>query len=212
MKHLATFESVGERLFKELDDKQFSLVVGDPYRLWVYKPWPKSLIVHRAKGLIGTDPVPLKQAIKYLDLACDAVGSKPVDAGVIVSFVFSLPRRPGEHFIIEGLGDWRLEFFPPDYDALEFLKLKRTLSEMNADIVMVSIKKKRKKVLFDSNRGVNHIRPTKISMYFLEDNWVQLEFDGSVRVGNRSMLITKTYRCDELVGVGQCLDSLNIDP
>jgi len=208
------YEAAGERLFRELggrtDDRAISGKLGDRHRLRIDKPTLKSeLNVIRVEGLRGTDPVSLRQAMRFLDLACDAIGVKPGETGVTVAFVFSLPGRPGELFHLEGVK------VGVPWGSTEFENLERALSEMDADIHMVSVAKGRR----------NHTPLTTIGMYFLVDDWVQLRFSGLVKVGRdlptsfftvgaehptHHQLRLLYYRCDGLEGVRQCLGSLEI--
>ncbi len=192
---MKTYESAGQKLFSELEGEEVSGSLGDRHRLWINKLMLKSLRVFRVHDLRGTDPVSLGQAMRFVDLACDAMEAKPGEDGVSVAFVFSLPGRPGELFHQKGVKVGRL------WGSTEFEKLKRALSEMDAEVHMVFVAKERR-----------HYNPNIISMYFLEDDWVQLKFDGSVKVGrDLAMTTTKKYRCDGLAGVRQCLDHLRID-
>ena len=218
MKHIKTYEAAGERLFRALEGEGVSGYVGHKCRLWINKLTLKSLLAHRVEGLSGTDPVSLKQAMRFLDLAYDALGTKPEESGVTVGFIFSRPGRPAEQFYQIGSsstgkkltsavgrngylmdsGEMREEL-PQSID-----RIARLIREMGADIHMVSVSKERR-----------HYNPNKISMYFLVDDWVQLKFEGSVIVetpvtAGLAVTTTKKYRCDELEGVRQCLDSLKI--
>ena len=198
MKHIKTYEAAGERLFRALEGEGVSGYVGHKCRLWINKLTLKSLLAHRVEGLSGTDPVSLKQAMRFLDLAYDALGTKPEESGVTVEFIFSRPGRPAEQFYqIGGAPN-------EDSKSQSIDKITRLISEMGADIHLVSVSKHRR-----------HYNPNKISMYFLVDDWVQLFFKGSVIVetpvtAGLAMTTTKKYRCDWLEGVRQCLGSLNI--
>jgi hypothetical protein len=208
MRHLMKYEAAGERLFGALEGGGVSGELGDRHRLRINKLTLKSsLRVFRVEGLRGTDPVSLGQAMRFLDLACDAIGVKPGETGVTVGFIFSRPGRPGELFYLEGVKVGAL------WGSTEFENLERALSEMDADIHMVSVKRS------------NYTPLTTISMYFLVDDWVQLRFRGVVKVGRdlttsffavgaehptHHQLRLLYYRCDGLEGVRQCLGSLEM--
>ena len=219
MKHIKTYEAAGERLFRELEGEGVSGHAGEKCRLWINKLKLKSLRVFRVGGLDGTDPVSLGQAMRFVDLAYDAMGIKPGETGVTVGITFSRPGRPAERFYQIGTsstgkkspaggsvylmdsGEVR-ESLPHSID-----KITRLISEMGAEIHAVSVSKFRKN--YNTNR---------ISICFLEDDWVQLWFSGSVgRPGgdrdfarDLAMTTNKKYRCDGLEGVRQCLDHLGI--
>ena len=178
-------EAAGERLFRELEERRNLMYVGDKCRLWPNKLLLGYIVVQKAKLLIGTDPVSYRQAMMFVDLACGALEVKSGDASVPVGFVFSLPGRPDEHFY-------------HDSETARKDKLAEHLIEMDADIHMLFVCKDRKD--YDGNQ---------ISMYFLIDDWVQLEFAGSLTSGP-GMNISKHFRCDGQAGVEQCLKSIPI--
>lgn len=74
------------------------------------------------------------------------------------------------------------------------------LTEMGADIHMISVSKGRK-----------YYGENKITMYFLVDDWVQVTFNGSVSFGpDLARFTTKWFKCDGITGVKQCLDFIGI--
>ena len=192
MVHESKHENASERLFSELHSEREPLWLGDRRTLWTKRL--EFIRAHTVVSLTGTDPVSLATATRFLDLAREAMVTSSVSKDVTLGFVFSRPGSPAEHFYLEH------EEGHPD-------KIRPQLTRMGAQIHIASVR---------CNR--DHYLGNKVTMFFLEDDWVRLEFYGGIRIRTylpfrlRVMTTSRMFMCDGLAGVRQCLGSFDIDP
>jgi hypothetical protein len=215
MKHLKAYESATENLFWEIPSTP--LVQGyyeDRCRVWVNKLKLRFINAFRVDKLRGTDFLTLTHATKFIDLACEALGAESIDDKVTVGYIFSRPENPTEKFYEIGSSEVGTMIFSHSgsntylYDSgvmrdrkpITTRAFMGLLTEMGADIHMISVSKGRK-----------YYGENKITMYFLVDDWVQLTFNGSVSFGpDLARFTTKWFKCDGITGVKQCLDFIGI--
>jgi len=245
MIHLMAYEAASERLFKEVHGASMAIRLVGRREL----PWDANfdritglhaghLVVFTAKGLVGTDPVSVPQALRFVDLALGSMGAESLGGAVTLHLVFTLPdapedmlywssewkpmpgappppdrrRRVGIHLDPYSSVDWggyggnsrKNYLFAGSQDAAQRSETEATvgwLEDNRAAIHMASV-----------DRQYPHRE--LVRAFFMDDDWVHIAYrviPPAVAPKKDDVIPpARTFMCDGLPGVEQCLDSLRL--
>jgi hypothetical protein len=205
MVHLMAYEAASERLFKEVHGVSIAIrLVGRRELPWdanfdgTTGPHAGHLVVFTAKGLEGTDPVSLPQALRFVDLALESMGAESLGGAVTLHLVFTLPDAP------EDMMYWTSEWKP--------IRLHTRQQDENKTEATVG--------WLEDNRAAIHMASVErhypyrelVRAFFMDDDWVHIAYrvipPALAPKKDDRIPPARQFKCDGLPGVEQCLDSL----
>ena len=225
MVHLMAYEAASERLFKEVHGASITIRLVGRREL----PWDANfdritglhaghLVFFTAKGLVGTDPVSLPQASRFVDLALGSMGAESLGGAVTLHLVFTLPDAPED--MLYWSSEWKpMPGAPPPPDRYGGNSRKNYLFAGSQDAAQRSETEATVGWLED-NRAAIHMASVDrhyphrelVRAFFMDDDWVHIAYrviPPAVAPKKDDVIPpARTFMCDGLPGVEQCLDSL----
>jgi len=189
LKYITLNESLGDKLFREIDREEWYTIMPTEYMALttLLSKGRTEVRGYRAIGGKPTDPAAPLMVPQYLEMIKDTVGIKGdiTHLETIVSVHGS--KDHGKRYHIKAAPNLTLN---QKITVPEFMSL---VTGGVLDVHMISVE----------GDMEDHL-----TVVFLEDDWVAVRFLGNIWEGSEWVDVYRAYRCDGVKGVRQCLDMI----